>query len=700
MHPFGGGVPGPAKEAGYAVTNEYPFDITSTFYDASHYEIEGGIYSHELVSNDFRGITILGEGFTEDELDKFEEKANDFITAFLETDPVSRMTERFCFFIETSMSAQSGITKENGEHKDTYYGFQLNEDGTIGTYRTDTTMDVILLQEVWRRDTNMKTWAQWGATVVLLNEEEEQANLNWRHPESNRSVHLATVADGDYTRLIESLVTQFAHVRSNRDADLLDTYRWMEGPEQNATFEDVYLRLIESCYSHEMYGNPEYNNLPRPVIVSDASTKVYVTDGTQVLNWDVPETFEAYAYGHALQVNTCAEDTFTYRYYTDDNHRVGELLDGPPVEPGYYWAEADLPGGPKFFRDTYTDRYGYTYEAGQALPGVNGDESVANSSTRVRGFVRFQIVEQEEGEPTPVEIQIKLYHNDGKDGYQTIKAVVGQTYEEALNYTPYRRGYRFVGWNTEADGTGERITADSIVQEDVLELYAMWRELPQDDEDDDTPDTDPVIKPGQDDEDPDSKPGGIIVLPEKKLPFVDVLTSDWFYADVEAAWKDGLINGMTATTFEPEGQITLAQAIKLAACMNQKANTGKVTLSNGSPIWYSSYVQYAIEKGIIREGQFTDYDRAATRAEFAQIFAAALPESSYTAMNTVGENKIPDVKISDSYGAAVYKLYRAGILTGNDAQGTFAPNTNIKRSEVAAIVNRMMHTDARISISL
>ena len=430
------------------------------------------------MSNDFRGITILGEGFTEDELDKFEEKANDFITAFLETDPVSRMTERFCFFIETSMSAQSGITKENGEHKDTYYGFQLNEDGTIGTYRTDTTMDVILLQEVWRRDTNMKTWAQWGATVVLLNEEEEQANLNWRHPESNRSVHLATVADGDYTRLIESLVTQFAHVRSNRDADLLDTYRWMEGPEQNATFEDVYQRLIESCYSHEMYGAAEYNNLPRPVIVSDASTKVYVTDGTQVLNWDVPETFEAYAYGHALQVNTCAEDTFTYRYYTDDNHRVGELLDGPPVEPGYYWAEADLPGGPKFFRDTYTDKYGFTYEAGQALPGVNGDESVANSSTRVRGFVRFQIVEQEEGEPTPVEIQIKLYDNDGKDDYETITAVVGETYGDKLNYKPVYQGYTFTGWNTKADGTGERITADSIVQEDVLELYAMWKEDP------------------------------------------------------------------------------------------------------------------------------------------------------------------------------------------------------------------------------
>ena len=58
------------------------------------------------------------------------------------------------------------------------------------------------------------------------------------------------------------------------------------------------------------------------------------------------------------------------------------------------------------------------------------------------------------------------------------------------------------------------------------------------------------------------------------------------------------------------------------------------------------------------------------------------------------------MKLSDSYGAAVYKLYQAGVLTGNDEAGTFAPMTNIKRSEVAAIVNRMMHAENRITDSL
>jgi len=379
--------------AGYSVTNDYPFDISTPFRKADHYAVNGAVYSHELVSNDFRGITITGEGFTDAEQDKFEAAAEAFITKFLATDPVNRVTSRFCFFIVNSMSAGSGISKEGDQRVDTYYGFEIKEDGTIGTFRTDKPMDAIFFQEVWRRDTNQKTWAQWGTTVVLVNEEEVEATANWRHPEANRGAHVSTIADPEYKRLIESVVTQFAHVRSSRDMNLLDTYRWMEGPDQNKTFQETLERLIESCYSHEMYGSGNLN-LPRPVVVSDAANKVYYTNGTAVFNWDVPATFRAYSFGHQLVTGAATANTFTYRYYTDNNHRVGTQLTSAPVAPGFYWVEADLPTGAKTFAGTHlngtrTDRYGFTYNAGQSLPGVNGT-GTANSA-RVRGFVRIEI---------------------------------------------------------------------------------------------------------------------------------------------------------------------------------------------------------------------------------------------------------------------------------------------------------------------
>jgi hypothetical protein len=66
----------------------------------------------------------------------------------------------------------------------------------------------------------------------------------------------------------------------------------------------------------------------------------------------------------------------------------------------------------------------------------------------------------------------------------------------------------------------------------------------------------------------------------------------------------------------------------------------------------------------------------------------------------VADNAIPDVKMGDKYADEIYEFYRAGILTGNDAAGTFAPDSNIKRSEVAAILIRMFDVSARQSVTL
>jgi len=211
----------------------------------------------------------------------------------------------------------------------------------------------------------------------------------------------------------------------------------MEGPEQNKSFQETYERLVESCYSHEMYGSGNLN-LPRPVIVSDAATKKYITNGTQVLNWDVPDTFKAYSFGHELRTGLATANTFSFRYYTDNNHRVGTLLAAAPRAPGFYWAEADLPTGAKAFsgvhlNGTGTDRYGFRYTAGQSLPGVNGT-GTANSA-RVRGFVRFEIAMQE--------FTVTFLVNG--EVYMAPAVELGST--ATLPVDPVWHGYSFEGWN-------------------------------------------------------------------------------------------------------------------------------------------------------------------------------------------------------------------------------------------------------------
>ena len=204
---------------------------------------------------------------------------------------------------------------------------------------------------------------------------------------------------------------------------------------------------------------------------------------------------------------------------------------------------------------------------------------------------------------------------------------------------------------------------------------------------------------------PVSPNAGVGKKPEAEkeaLPFTDVPQTAWYYESVQSAWAAGLIDGVTATKFKPDDTLTVAQAIKLAAALYQMEHEGEVTLRNGGANWYDSYVNYAVTNGII-EKDYANYTKAqmnapVTRGEFVHIFHGA--EDAYKAINTVADNAIPDVKATDKFAAEIYEFYRAGILTGSDAKGTFHPASSIKRSEVATILLRMFETSARVSIDL
>ena len=186
------------------------------------------------------------------------------------------------------------------------------------------------------------------------------------------------------------------------------------------------------------------------------------------------------------------------------------------------------------------------------------------------------------------------------------------------------------------------------------------------------------------------------------FPFNDFSKADWYYNSVRSAWYNGLIDGVTANEFRPDSTLTVAQAIKLAAALCQMEHEGKVRLTNGETKWYDTYVSYAIANGIIEQSyaSYTDAQMNApvTRDEFVHIFHGA--KNGYTAISTVADGAIPDVKTTDKYAAEIYELYRAGILTGSDAKGTFHAESTIKRSEAATILLRMYDSSVRIPITL
>lgn len=189
-----------------------------------------------------------------------------------------------------------------------------------------------------------------------------------------------------------------------------------------------------------------------------------------------------------------------------------------------------------------------------------------------------------------------------------------------------------------------------------------------------------------------------VVFSEHYTSFTDVSPESWYYEDVDNAVRLGIINGKSETTFAPDDNLTYAEAIKLAACMYQLYKDGSVYLVSGGNPWYQTYVDYAKSHFIIDRDY--EYNAKATRAGYIEIFANALPDGALSAINNVPDDSIPDVPSSEAYAPAVYKLYRAGILTGVDKEHNCKPLSTIKRCEVAAIITRMMDETKRLTFSM
>jgi S1-C subfamily serine protease len=180
--------------------------------------------------------------------------------------------------------------------------------------------------------------------------------------------------------------------------------------------------------------------------------------------------------------------------------------------------------------------------------------------------------------------------------------------------------------------------------------------------------------------------------------FGDVSSSDWFYGSLVSACKMGLIRGRSETSFVPDGNVTIAETITMASTLRRLYNTADTAFESSEP-WYRCYVDYALENRIIT-GEYPDYGASATRAEFAEIMAHALPVTQLGQINTVQNGAIPDVSYASSYAGAVYELYRAGILTGSGTDGSFNPQSRVSRAEAVAILARLALPEQRRSITL
>ena len=159
------------------------------------------------------------------------------------------------------------------------------------------------------------------------------------------------------------------------------------------------------------------------------------------------------------------------------------------------------------------------------------------------------------------------------------------------------------------------------------------------------------------------------------LPFTDVAEGNWFCGYVEYVYENGLMDGVSDTTFEPDGNMSRAMVWAILARIDGETVIG----AN----WAETAREWAMANGV-SDGE--DANGNVTREQLATMLwrYAGEPASGYSlsAYTDAGS-------VSDYAATAMAWAVEQGIITGvTDA--TLEPQSTATRAQCAAILMRFM----------
>ena len=176
--------------------------------------------------------------------------------------------------------------------------------------------------------------------------------------------------------------------------------------------------------------------------------------------------------------------------------------------------------------------------------------------------------------------------------------------------------------------------------------------------------------------------------------FDDVTPDDWFFDDVEWAADEGLVSGVTDTTFDPNSGCTRAHIVTMlwraAGC--PVVNYLMPFTDVAEELWYTEAIRWAASERIVlgtSETTFTP-DRICTRA---QVAAMLYRYAAWAEMDTT-QGGMAIREFDDYADIPEYALepmgwaVNTGILVGSDNRLT--PNADCTRAQIAAILHRAL----------
>lgn len=163
----------------------------------------------------------------------------------------------------------------------------------------------------------------------------------------------------------------------------------------------------------------------------------------------------------------------------------------------------------------------------------------------------------------------------------------------------------------------------------------------------------------------------------------DVNPGNWFYNEVSEMVASGAIEGYEDGTFKPDKQVTVVEAVSMAARM-----VGAPTGANETH-WGGVQMEHAYSSGWITEAEVSrsEYGKLVSRELACKIIASALELKAVEGV----EVSYADIgSVSEGCKASVLAMCTNGLLTGYE-DNTLRPQSILKRSEAAALLYRAAH---------
>lgn len=177
--------------------------------------------------------------------------------------------------------------------------------------------------------------------------------------------------------------------------------------------------------------------------------------------------------------------------------------------------------------------------------------------------------------------------------------------------------------------------------------------------------------------------------------FNDLPRSHWAYNDVQKMVDNGVVSGYADGSFKPEKQITkeefatiLTKVLNLSDERHLIINYEDVEASRWSKPYIEAvtkYYSYTTKDGKYYFNPFA----ATTREEVAAAVIKAMGLDNETPNYSVLDKFSDKDLINQNYKDCVAIAVEKGIMNGN-ANGTFRPNGNLTRAQIASLMNNVI----------